>query len=126
MNTLGINLRRIRKSKGLTQKELAKLCGLAPSSIAQIETSRNGCRRPTLEAISRHLGCPVSDLTGEPPAAPEAAPGPVPTPAPHANARDDMLRDLFLSQLRDCWDHIPIELIQEIHATIEKAKKKKV
>lgn len=41
-----------RKEKGLTQKELGKLCGLPLSSIARLE---NGIYSPSLETISKVL-----------------------------------------------------------------------
>lgn len=41
-----------RKEKGLTQKELGKLCGLPQSSIARIE---RGTYSPSLETISKVL-----------------------------------------------------------------------
>ena len=45
-------LSKARKEKGLTQKELGKLCGLPQSSIARLE---NGTCSPSLETISKVL-----------------------------------------------------------------------
>ncbi|MBO8435510.1 MAG: helix-turn-helix domain-containing protein [Spirochaetes bacterium] len=41
-----------RKEKGLTQKELGKLCGLPQSSIARIE---NGTFSPSISTVTRVL-----------------------------------------------------------------------
>ena len=45
-------LAKTEKEKGLTQKELGKLCGLPLSSIARLE---NGTYSPSLETISKVL-----------------------------------------------------------------------
>lgn len=58
-------IRRLRKAKGLTQKELANLLGVTESAVNQYE---NGKRRPKYEILLRLgevLECPVAEITGE-------------------------------------------------------------
>lgn len=47
-----VNLKQIRKSKGYTQKELAKLLGISDSTLAHYET---GIRKITLEMFLKIL-----------------------------------------------------------------------
>ena len=56
------NLRRIRKARGLTMKELGKLSDVSESTIGMVET---GKRKPSFELLlklSEALGCSVNDL----------------------------------------------------------------
>ena len=56
------NLRRLRKAKGLTQKELGEMCDVSESMIGLIET---GNRKPSYELLLKlgeALGCNVDDL----------------------------------------------------------------
>lgn len=48
----GSNLRKIRKSLGLTACELAQRAGITPAAVSQIE---NGAREPNLTTIVRIL-----------------------------------------------------------------------
>ena len=48
--TVGENLKKIRKEKGLTQKELGKLCGMSEAQIGQYE---NGLRNPKMETLEK-------------------------------------------------------------------------
>lgn len=57
-------LRRYRERKGLTQKELAQICGITQTTVSEIE---NGKANPTLEVLQRlaeALGVPVVGLLG--------------------------------------------------------------
>jgi transcriptional regulator with XRE-family HTH domain len=45
---VGMNVRRIRSDKGLTQEELAELSGLSQQYISSLET---GARNPTVETL---------------------------------------------------------------------------
>lgn len=60
--TLGINVRRYRTERGLTQEGLADEVGLALTYVGQIE---RGLRNPTLdivERLARALGVNALDL----------------------------------------------------------------
>lgn len=61
-----MNLREIRKEKGLTQTELAKRTYLTNRAICNYEA---GIREPRLKdakALARALGCTVDELIGDP------------------------------------------------------------
>ena len=56
------NLKRLRKAKGLTQKELGDLCDVSESMIGLVE---NGNRKPSFELLLKlgeALDCSVDDL----------------------------------------------------------------
>lgn len=48
---IGENIRKIRKEKKLTQKELGKLCGMSEAQIGQYE---NGLRNPKMETLKKN------------------------------------------------------------------------
>lgn len=48
--TIGENIKRIRKEKGLTQKKLGELCGINEANIRKYE---NGKQNPKIETVSR-------------------------------------------------------------------------
>lgn len=48
--TVAENIKRIRKEKGLTQKQLGKKCGMAESTLRQYEL---GYRHPKIETIQK-------------------------------------------------------------------------
>src|SRR5215470_13793281 len=50
---LAANLRYLRERRGLTQSQLAKLCGVPRSTVANIET---GAANPTLSVLARVAG----------------------------------------------------------------------
>ncbi len=56
------NIKRIRKEKGLTQKELGELCGMADSAIRRYESGRANPKIETLKKIAIALDVSVSDL----------------------------------------------------------------
>ena len=59
------NLKKIRESKGYTQKEFAQKCNIGTSTYNQYETGR---RQPDLETmllIAKTLNTSISDLIGE-------------------------------------------------------------
>lgn len=49
-NTLGLNIRRLRQERGLTQEALADAVELAPTYVGQLERGR---RNPTLAVVER-------------------------------------------------------------------------
>jgi len=59
---LGRYMQNIRKSKGLTQEELAEAVGKSTSWIGRIETGRVTPNMKLLQKISRALGVRVKDL----------------------------------------------------------------
>lgn len=60
--TVGKNIRRIRKEKGLTQSALAKRLGVTPAMISQYENSAVPPKVKTMENIARELGVSISEL----------------------------------------------------------------
>lgn len=55
-------MRKLRRAKELTQKQLADLCGLAPCQICCYEKGDTMPRWDTAEAIAKALNCTVKDL----------------------------------------------------------------
>ena len=55
-------IKEIRKSKGITQKELAARLGVVPSAVSQFENSDNNIKIETLEKIAKALDCSIVDL----------------------------------------------------------------
>lgn len=65
MNELGKNIQILRERKGLSQRELAKLCGVSTGAIGNYEA---GLRRPkfeTLEALADVFNIPMGTLLGD-------------------------------------------------------------
>lgn len=60
--TVGENIKRIRKEKGLTQKKLGELCGIAESNIRKYENGKQNPKVDTLKKIAKALECQVSDI----------------------------------------------------------------
>ena len=59
------NLRKIRKARGMTQKQLAELVGVTESSISQYE---NGGKTPSFEIalkLAEALDCESADLVSK-------------------------------------------------------------
>lgn len=56
------NIKKIRKEKGLTQKGLGKLCGMADSAIRRYESGRANPKIKTLMKIAEALNCEISDI----------------------------------------------------------------
>jgi transcriptional regulator with XRE-family HTH domain len=62
LKRLGGNIRKIRLSKGLTQVDLADLCGSEKSSINRIESGRTNPTATTIKAIAEQLQVPIKDI----------------------------------------------------------------
>ena len=60
--TLGRNIQRLRKEKGLTQEQLAEKAGLAMTSVAYIEAGYNFPAFETMYKVSQVLGVKIKDL----------------------------------------------------------------
>lgn len=63
----GENLKRIRKSKGFTQEQLALMCGISRNALAKIETRWNEPTVKNLRKIAKALDCTAGELLGEEP-----------------------------------------------------------
>jgi transcriptional regulator with XRE-family HTH domain len=61
---LGEGLRRLRRERGLTQRELALLAGVTPAAISQAEAGRRGLSLETLVPLCDRLGIGLDDLLG--------------------------------------------------------------
>lgn len=57
---LRLKIKRIEK--GLTQKELADMVGLAKNTLCAYEIGFRHPKKSTLEKIARSLGCRIEDL----------------------------------------------------------------
>lgn len=64
---LSTNLRRLRKARGYTQRELAKLCGFSNTYISNVEQGTMNITLANLETIARGLDCAAEDLLRRPP-----------------------------------------------------------
>ena len=60
--TKGENIKKYRKKRGLTQKELGQLCGIAETTIRRYELGSLNPKYETLEKIAKALDIEVSDL----------------------------------------------------------------
>lgn len=60
----GTKIKEIRKQKGLTQKQLGDLCGIADSNIRKYENGKQNPKIETLQKIADALGCSLITLTG--------------------------------------------------------------
>ncbi len=63
MSPVQIRLRELRKARGLTQVQLAELCGMPQSTISRIESgSTTGVDFDTLDRVAAALGVHPSEL----------------------------------------------------------------
>jgi len=63
MSNIASNLRKLRKSKGLSQERLARLAEVANNTIVKIEAGKN--KNPTLDTlkkVAKALGISVDEL----------------------------------------------------------------
>ena len=65
--TVHENIKKFRKDKGLTQKQLGELCNpkIAEANIRKYELGKANPKVETLERIAAALGVSLSDLYGE-------------------------------------------------------------
>ena len=59
----GTKIKEIRKQKGLTQKQLGDLCGIADSNIRKYENGKQNPKIETLQKIADALEVPLAELT---------------------------------------------------------------
>ena len=62
MKSFGQQVARVRKSRGLTQQELAEKIGMSVVAIAYIETGKRWARLGTLNKIAGALKVNISEL----------------------------------------------------------------
>lgn len=60
--TVGENIRRIRKAKGFTQKELASACNINEVQIRQYELEKANPKIETIIKVANALQVPVSQI----------------------------------------------------------------
>lgn len=53
---LGLNVRRLRKERDLSQERLSLLSGLSRAYVSSVETGRRNATLDTLEILARTLG----------------------------------------------------------------------
>ena len=58
----GDAIKNLRKNKGLSQKELAKKCGLSANALCSIEKNESFPSRESIDKICKALGIPTSYL----------------------------------------------------------------
>ncbi|KJE35504.1 hypothetical protein UF64_09675 [Thalassospira sp. HJ] len=63
--TVGANIRRIRRDSGMSQEALAHKSGIAPSFLSQIENGKRSPTVTTLAAIAGALRVRVIDFFAE-------------------------------------------------------------
>jgi transcriptional regulator with XRE-family HTH domain len=62
INILSKNLIGLRHSQGLSQEELAEICGLHRTYIGSVERGERNVTLSTLEVLANALGVPVTAL----------------------------------------------------------------
>ena len=62
MKAFGKRVAEVRKSRGVTQQELAEDIGMSVVAIAYIETGKRWARLGTLNKIAKNLKVDVADL----------------------------------------------------------------
>ena len=92
------DLRVLRLQQGLTQKELAKICGLSESTISAAESGSRNTRFPTILQICRGLGVAPEDLAAE-----AQARANLPLAGRENDAQFDELLDAYLASQRNLW-----------------------
>lgn len=60
--TVGKNIKRIRKEKGLTQKKLGELCGIAEPTIRKYESDKLNPKIETVDKIASALRVNIVDI----------------------------------------------------------------
>lgn len=62
IGTLAENIRRLRHERGLSQEELADVCGLHRTYVGSVERGERNVTLSSLETIAKALGVSVVDL----------------------------------------------------------------
>ncbi len=67
-------VRLLRQSRGISQSHLARTCGIAKSTLSQLEAGQSNPTLSTLVALAAALDVAVDDLVAEEGSATEVAP----------------------------------------------------
>ncbi|MBR6729672.1 MAG: helix-turn-helix domain-containing protein [Clostridia bacterium] len=73
MQNFAFRLKKLRKSKGLNQEELAQLLGVRKTTISNYETGYSSPTNATLRQMAECLGVSISELLGESPSMRESS-----------------------------------------------------
>ena len=65
-NVFGINLKRMMKSKNITQVELSKAIGITQPSLSIYITGKSKPNIYKAYAIAKYIGCSIDELMREP------------------------------------------------------------
>lgn len=60
-----MNLKEMRKAKGMTQKQLGALCDISESMVSNLESGKKSPSFETLLKLAEALDCSVADILGE-------------------------------------------------------------
>lgn len=63
--SFGENIKKLRKSRNLTQEQLAKKCGVTRGAIARYESGEMEAKTRTAMQLTKVLGCTLDDLFRE-------------------------------------------------------------
>ncbi|MGT2722322.1 helix-turn-helix domain-containing protein [Streptococcus porcinus] len=66
IENFALNLTRLRKQKGVSQKELAKKIGMLPQTISNIENQKGYPTFSNLDKIARYFNVSATELFGTP------------------------------------------------------------
>lgn len=66
-----MNVKKLRKAKGMTQKELGAKCDISESMVSNLESGKKSPSFETLLKLAEALDCSVADILGEERKAPE-------------------------------------------------------
>ena len=66
-----MNLKKLRKAKDMTQKQLGALCDISESMVSNLESGKKSPSFETLLKLAEALDCSVADILGEERKAPE-------------------------------------------------------
>ena len=58
----GLNIKKIREEKGLSQNDLASLCNIEKTGISRIENGRTNITLKTVTLLSKYLEVELKDL----------------------------------------------------------------
>ena len=53
--TVGENIRKLRKERGLTQKQLGEMCGINEANLRKYESDKQNAKIETIERIAQAL-----------------------------------------------------------------------